>query len=450
MLTREEDIDVHALRRQGMSISAIARHLGRDRKTIRAYLAGGRVAGERKPAGDDPFEPFVDYVGARLTEDPHLWAVTLFDEVTGLGYDRSYPTFTRQIRTRNLRPHCEPCSATKGRANAPIEHPPGEETQWDWVELPDPPEHWGWGKTAHLLVGALAHSSRWRGHLAPAEQQPHLIAGLDAVARKLGGMTKKWRFDRMTTVCHPESGKVTATFAAVAKHYGVQVAICPPRRGNRKGVVEKSNHTAAQRWWRTLPDDITVEEAQASLDRFCEQRGDARLRPSAVDRRATVLTVAEREPLAPVPAAPFPATLSEERTVSAQALVAWRGNFYSVPPELARAQVLVSQRLGQAHVDIATVGGIVIARHDLAPDGAGVLVRDHGHVIALEQLVLAGHDTSRPHRRKERIPPGPAARAAAEQLRARQQPDHLTPASDDVVIDLSKYDRAATGRNTLT
>ncbi len=450
MLTREEDIDVHALRRQGMSISAIARHLGRDRKTIRAYLAGGRVAGERKPAEADPFEPFVDYVGARLTEDPHLWAVTLFDEVTGLGYDRSYPTFTRQIRTRNLRPHCEPCSATKGRANAPIEHPPGEETQWDWLELPDPPEHWGWGKTAHLLVGALAHSSRWRGHLAPAEQQPHLIAGLDAVARRLGGMTKKWRFDRMTTVCHPESGKVTATFAAVAKHYGVQVAICPPRRGNRKGVVEKSNHTAAQRWWRTLPDDITVEEAQASLDRFCEQRGDARLRPSAVDRRATVLTVAEREPLAPVPAAPFPATLSEERTVSAQALVAWRGNFYSVPPELARAQVLVSQRLGQAHVDIATVGGIVIARHDLAPDGAGVLVRDHGHVIALEQLVLAGHDTSRPHRRKERIPPGPAARAAAEQLRARQQPDHLTPASDDVVIDLSKYDRAATGRNTLT
>lgn len=38
MLTREEDIDVHALHRRGMSISAIARHLGRDRKTIRAYV----------------------------------------------------------------------------------------------------------------------------------------------------------------------------------------------------------------------------------------------------------------------------------------------------------------------------------------------------------------------------------------------------------------------------
>ena len=164
-----------------------------------------------------------------------------------------------------------------------------------------------------------------------------------------------------------------------------------------------------------------------------------------------MLTVAAAEPLAPVPATPFPATITEERVVSAQALVAWRGNFYSVPPELARAQVVVSQRLGEQHLDIATLGGIVIARHELAPDGAGVMVRDHGHVIALEQLVLAGHDTSRPHRRKERIPPGPAALAAAELLRARTQPDDVaTAANADVVIDLAKYDRAANGRNTLT
>jgi transposase len=451
MLTREEDIDVHALRRQGMSISAIARHLGRDRKTIRAYLNGERVAGVRKPVGEEPFEPFVDYVRERLKEDPHLWAVTLFDEVVALGYDRSYPTFTRQIRTRDLRPHCEPCNATKGRASAVIEHPPGEETQWDWVELPDPPQSWGWGKNAHLLVGALAHSGRWRGTLAAAEDQAQLIDALDKTTRKLGGLSKKWRFDRMATVCHPESGKVTATFAAVAKHYGVQVAICPPRRGNRKGVVEKANHTAAQRWWRTLADDVTVEQAQASLDQWCATRGDARLRRSHVDGRANVLTIAEREPLTPVPGTAFPATISEERIVSAQALVAWRGNFYSVPPELARAQVVVSQRLGAGHVDIATAssgGRVVIARHDLAPDGAGVMVRDHGHVIALEQLVLAGHDTSRPHRKKERIPPGPAARAAAEVLRTNQQPDDVM--NTDVVIDLSKYDRAAHGRNTLT
>ncbi|MFG2304511.1 hypothetical protein [Actinacidiphila glaucinigra] len=34
MLTVEEDLDAHALRRQGWSISAIARHLGRDRTDV--------------------------------------------------------------------------------------------------------------------------------------------------------------------------------------------------------------------------------------------------------------------------------------------------------------------------------------------------------------------------------------------------------------------------------
>jgi IS30 family transposase len=51
MLTREDDIDVHALRRQGWTISAIARHLGRDRKTIRAYLAGREAGVRARTAG---------------------------------------------------------------------------------------------------------------------------------------------------------------------------------------------------------------------------------------------------------------------------------------------------------------------------------------------------------------------------------------------------------------
>ena len=77
MLTREDDIDVHALRRQGWTISAIARYLGRDRKTIRGYLAGQRQAGVRAPRRlVDPFEAFAPYCAQRLADDPHLWAST--------------------------------------------------------------------------------------------------------------------------------------------------------------------------------------------------------------------------------------------------------------------------------------------------------------------------------------------------------------------------------------
>ena len=420
--------------------------------------------GVRARSGPDPFEPFVAYVTARLVEDPHLWARTLCDELEGIGYVLSYPTLTRQIRERKLRPDCAACASATDRANAVIAHPAGEETQWDWLDLPNPPPSWGWGGTAHLLVGSLAHSGRWRAVLAPAMTQPHLVEGLDRVSRRLGGVTRCWRFDRMATVCHPDSGRVTASFAGVAKHYGAAVAICPPRAGNRKGVVEKANHTAAQRWWRNLGDDVTVEAAQVSLDEFCRVRGDTRLRPTR-DGKASVATVAAAEPLAAVPATPYPAILSEQRTASRQALVSYRGNRYSVPPELAGARVTLTRVLGAQVIDILTgTGQVTIARHRLAADGAGVTVRDHGHVLALDHAAMtaAAAAGGRPHRRKDRIPPGPEARAAAAALRrhhgldpapSRSVSETSTTTTESTlnaaVVDLAAYERAARGRNTL-
>lgn len=86
MLSERSSVDIHALHRQGMTISEIARRTDHDRKTIRAYLNGQRQPGVRAQAPDS-FDEFVDYVTARLTEDPHLWAQTLLDELRPLGVD---------------------------------------------------------------------------------------------------------------------------------------------------------------------------------------------------------------------------------------------------------------------------------------------------------------------------------------------------------------------------
>jgi transposase len=170
MLTQGESVEAHALRERGWSVSAIARHLGRDRKTVRAYLSGRREPGRRKPAGPDRFEPFERYCRLRFGADPHLWATTLFEEVRDLGYEGAYPSFTRALRKRDMRPRCDACAAAGTPAEfAVIDHPAGEETQWDWVELPDPPASWGQGRHAHLLVGALSHSGGWRGLLAESD-----------------------------------------------------------------------------------------------------------------------------------------------------------------------------------------------------------------------------------------------------------------------------------------
>ena len=108
MLTQGEDVEVHVLARRGWSVSAIARHLGRDRKTVRAYLTGQRQPGRRTAARPDPLAPFAAYLCARFTDDPHIWATALYDEVVPLGYGCSYVSFARQLRLAGGSSMCAP------------------------------------------------------------------------------------------------------------------------------------------------------------------------------------------------------------------------------------------------------------------------------------------------------------------------------------------------------
>jgi transposase len=426
MLTQEEDVEIHALRQRGWTISEIARHTGRDRKTIRAYLAGVRQPGVRAAVESDPFDRVEAYVRQRLLDDHGVWGTTLFDEVQALGYDRSYPTFTRKIRERGLRPHCEACNGVKGRATVIIDHPAGEEIQWDWDELGVCP--WDPTTDVSMLVGSLSHSSMSRAWLAYSQDQAHLVEGIDQVLRRFGGTARVWRVDRMATVINPQTGKVQASFAPVAKHYGVTVTPCPPRRGNRKGVVEKQIHYLTQRWWRTLAAG-SLAEAQASLDRFCATIGDARRRGDT-----TVGELGNSEPLLMLPAVAYPAVSEVTRVVAANALVSVDGNRYTVPPGFVGAEVKARRRVGSNELVIMSPAGTVVATHQVAPRGAGRVVRLPQHTAALENVVLAAFTTDRPCPTKVNRPPSGVAVAIAAGIGGN---DEVT----GPVIDLSVYQR---------
>lgn len=105
--------------------SAIARHLGRDGRTVKAYLEGRRAPGQRQHSGPSPLERFVPYLTAPFVDDPQVWASALYDEVVEPGYACSHPSFARQLRSAGLRPHCEACSGVRGRDTIAIEHPAG-------------------------------------------------------------------------------------------------------------------------------------------------------------------------------------------------------------------------------------------------------------------------------------------------------------------------------------
>jgi transposase len=427
MLTHGEDVEAHALKERGWTISAIARHLGRDRKTVRAYLRGERVPGVRTRHAPDPLEPFTKYLVARFVDDPHVWASALYDEVVRLGYALSYPSFVRQLRAAGLRPHCEACAGVKGRETIEIGHPAGEEIQWDWFERRGSP----WGATAYVLLGTLSHSGRVRAVLSEKMDQAHLVAAMDGVLRRLGGTARVWRTDRLATVIVPGTRDVQPSFVPVAKHYGAIVEPCPPRRGNRKGVVESSVRFVSGRWWRTM-DAKNPEDAQRSLDVFCAGIADARVRRGPDGVRTSVGELADTEPLADLPAAAFPASTEVTRIVAANATVAYRGNRYSVPPGLSGTELVVRQRLGSPTIDVVAASGAILVTHRLAPEGAGALVRSREHKEALEAAVLSSFTTARRCDRKANVAPGAAALAEAARL--------LGEIGHDPVVDLSVYE----------
>src|SRR5580700_11257144 len=119
-------LDLH---RQGLSVSAIARQLGVDRKTVRTYIAKGLEPPAYKkrapaPAIVDPFEP---YLRERLATYPALTAVRLWREIKERGFAGGYSVV--RDRARDLRP------IRAAGFEVRFETPPGEQAQVDFAQF---------------------------------------------------------------------------------------------------------------------------------------------------------------------------------------------------------------------------------------------------------------------------------------------------------------------------
>ena len=94
-------LDLH---RQGLTVSAIARELGVDRKTVRRCIARGLetpVYGPRQPR-DRLIDPFVPYLRERVAAYPGLTGRRLWRELRERGYQGGYTVVTDVLR--DLRP----------------------------------------------------------------------------------------------------------------------------------------------------------------------------------------------------------------------------------------------------------------------------------------------------------------------------------------------------------
>jgi transposase len=328
-------LDLH---RQGLSVSAIAREVGIDRKTVRKYITRGLeppVYGPRQPR-PRLIDPYVAYLRDRVTAYPGLSGRRLLREIRERGYRGGYTAVTETVR--DLRP-----PASTGY-EVRFETPPGDQAQVDFAHFEtvftDEP---GVVRKVWLFSLVLGYSRLiWARFVQHQDLQTVLRCHIAAFAA-LGGVPRSILYDRMKTVVtgEPEPGHIVYNPHLVdfAAHHGYQPRACRPYRAKTKGKVERPYRYIRQdfflgRSFRNL-EDLNAQLA-GWLDTVANPRTHATT--GCVVNQA----FAEEQPhLKTLPLAPYRTVLKLERRITRDGMVSVGGNLYSVPDSTRRRTVEV-------------------------------------------------------------------------------------------------------------
>jgi transposase len=386
-------LDLH---RQGLSVSAIARQLGVDRKTVRKYVARGLEPPAYGPRQPRPrrLDRFTGYLRERVVAYPALTGARLWREIKELGYTGGYTAVTDYLR--ELRPSEPPPFEVR------FETPPGHQAQADFAQFhvvfTDEPTTTRIVWLFSMVLGHCRHL--WARFVMHQDLQTVLRCHIAAFS-DLGGVPAEILYDRMKTAVagQDDEGHVVYNRALIelARHYGFLPRACRPYRAKTKGKVERPFRYIREdfflaRSFRNL-DDLNAQLA-AWLDTVANRRVHG-----TTQRVIAEAFAEERLVLKRLPALPFRAVLRLERRVTHEGVVSVGGNLYSVPDRTRR----------------------VVEVHQLADE---IQIFDAGRLVAVHPI-LEG-------RRRYLIAPGHRRWPSSSSQRGGEEPIVLGRAGDVV------------------
>ena len=324
---------IHELRHQGLSISAIARQTGLDRKTVRKHLEQGLQAPRYGPRAPRPqvLDPYRAYLRERVEAYPRMRATRLLREIRELGYPGGYSQLTAYLR--EVRPPLD-----RGFEHR-FETAPGEQAQVDFAQFKtvftDEPSR---TCVVWLFSLVLGYSRFLTGEFVYGQHLASVLRCHMQAFAELGGVPRQILYDRMKTAVLGETEARHVIYhprlLELAEHYGFTPRACAPYRAKTKGKVERP--------FSYIRDDFFLAARFANLKDLNAQFAAWRCRVAnarchGTTRRIVSEAFAEEQPqLLALPNGPFNAVLSLQRRVSHDGMVSVNGNLYSVPDRTRR------------------------------------------------------------------------------------------------------------------
>jgi len=356
---------------EGRSISAIARLMDLDRKTVRRCLRDGAWRPyQRRTAVDTLLAAHAPWLRRRAPEVRYS-ARILFQELKARhGYSGSYETVKRFVAPlREL-------SVSDALTQRRFETPPGQQSQVDWGQVRVAFRH---GPAAlRIFVLTLGFSRRGFYWAYPNEQLNQFLEAHERAFAHFGGLTAEHLYDRPRTVCYPNAnGRVVwnPTFKAFAEHWGFEPRVCRAYRAQTKGKVESGVKYVKRNFLpgRAFVDIVDFTEQLAEWNATV---ADTRIHGTThevplvrFDRERPHLLPAHRQ-------ASFLTDARVSRIVARDWLVSFRTNRYSVPFRLIGKPVEVQAREGAVRIYHA---GRLVAEHRLCTGQHELVIQpEHG------------------------------------------------------------------------
>ena len=361
MLRLEEFMDIRKLYQDGVSISEIARQLGRDRKTVRKYLEDAPQAYRRRPR-----EWKLDAHRAWLRE---RWeqgvrnARRLFRDLRKRGYEGGYTQVKKVVRPWR--------AEERERAYVRFETAPGEQAQMDWGHF----GNWA-GARLYAFALVLCWSRMLYVEFTQRQDIETLLNCLVHAFHYFGGVTASVLTDNMKTVVLDRidgEPQWNLRFLDFASYYGFMPRVCHPYRPETKGKIESGIRFVKSSFWPGIDFRSLPNLNRQALD-WC---GEANRRQHATTR-AVPLERWPHEHLLPITGRPdYDTSYVSHRLVAKDCLISYHGNRYSVPYAFAGKTVTVRQTLDSGLLRIFYQQDR-IGEHPLAA-GKGAMVMDSAH-----------------------------------------------------------------------
>ena len=398
---------VHELRSLGSHISAIARELGLDRKTVRSCLRQPSWRPYRRSDTVSLLDPHRQWMASRAPEVNYSARILWQELRAHRGFAGSYVIVRRAVAP--LRLAATVASLTQRR----FETGPGEQAQCDWGQVTVP---LGGVRTAvHVFVMTLGYSRRGFAQGFLGERMPDLLAAHEAAFEHFGGRCEFLLYDRMrTVVLGTRAGRprLNPTFAAFASHWGFTPRLCQPYRAQTKGKVESGVKYIKRNFvpGRTFGD---LEDFNDQLRAWQADVADLRDHGTTHQRPIERFSQ-EASSLVPTVGHPsFLQAMVRDRVVADDWLVAIDANRYSVPFGL----------IGKT-VQVVRQGGCWVIRY------RGAVVAEHPVLAGRGQLSVQPEHG-----------PGAVTRNARQRYASPREAPALEPAGDVEVRDLAIYER---------